>query len=261
MDRCNSVGTPLDPNVPLEPNPEGNEGNRSNSFARLLGELQFLANATRPDLAYAVNRLAAYTANPSLQHTSALKRILRYLSGTRTHGIVYKALPLQPSFFHGYADAAYHTAYANADERKSTTGYVFIAGEGAITWSSKKQVSTALSSTEAEYVALSEASREACWLRNLYTELPVGLLQEDMPTLIRGDNDGSIAMARNPQFHKRSKHIQVDVRWHWIRELVEDSTITVDSCRDPEQPADILTKALPRPKHLTHTPDMGLVPI
>jgi len=182
MDRCNSVGTPLDPNIPLEPNPEGNEGNRSNSFTRLLGELQFLANATRPDLAYAVNRLAAYTANPSLQHTSALKHILRYLSGTRTHGIVYKALPLQPSFFHGYANAAYHTAYANADERKSTTGYVFIAGEGAITWSSKKQVSTTLSSTEAEYVALSEALREACWLRNLYTEL--GLLQEDMPTLI-----------------------------------------------------------------------------
>jgi len=158
MDRCNSVGTPLDPNVLLEPNPEGNEGNWSNSFMRLLGKLQFLANATHPNIAYAVNRLAAYTANPSLQYTSTLKCILRYLLGTCTHGIIYKVLPLQPSFFHGYADAA----YTNADERKSTTGCIFLAREGAITWSLKKQVSTVLSSTKAEYVALSDTLQEAC---------------------------------------------------------------------------------------------------
>ena len=134
--------------------------------------------------------LAAYTANPSLQHTTALKCILRYLSGTRTYGIVYRSLPHQSNFFYGYADAA----YGNADEHRSTTGYVFIAGEGAITWSSRKQIATALSSTEAEYVALSEASREAFWLRNVYDEL--GLLQEDTPTEIRGDNEGSITMVR-----------------------------------------------------------------
>ena len=203
LERCNSVGTLLDPNIPLEPNPEGSQGDCSNSYARLLGKLQYIANGTRPDIAYAVNRLASYTANPSLQHHMVLKRVLRYLSGTRTLGIVYKALPLQPSFFHGYAD----TTYGNADDKRSTSGYVFMAGEGAITWSSKKQISTVLSSTEAKYVALSEASCEACWLRNLYTEL--GLLQEDVPTQIQGDNDGSIAMARNPQFHKRSKHIDI----------------------------------------------------
>ena len=253
MERCNSVSTPLDPNVPLVPNPEGNEGSRSNSYARLLGQLQFVANATRPDICYAVNRLAAYTANPSLQHTTALKRILRYLSGTRTYGIVYRSLPHQSNFFYGYADAA----YGNADDHRSTTGYVFIAGEGAITWSSKKQIATALSSTEAEYVALSEASCEVFWLRNVYEEL--GLLQEDTPTEIRGDNEGSIAMAKNPQFHKRSKHIAR--RWHWVRELVQDRIITVESCRDPEQTADVLTKALPRPKHQKHIKDMGLVPL
>ena len=85
----NSVATPLDPNIKLEPNPDGNEGNRSNSFARLLGELQFLANSTRPDTAFAMNRLAAYTANLSLQHVTALKRILRYLAGTKNLGITY----------------------------------------------------------------------------------------------------------------------------------------------------------------------------
>ena len=76
--------------------------------------------------------------------------------------------------------------------------------------------------------------------------------------MIKGDNDGSIAMARNPQFHKRTKHIAV--RWHWIRELVQDGTISVDTCRDPDQTADILTKALPRPKHAKHVEEMGLAP-
>ena len=252
LGRSNAVSTPLDPNVILVPNPEGNTGDRSNSFARLLGELQYIANATRPDIQYAVNRLASYTANPSLQHTTAIKRILRYLSGTRSHGIVYRSTPNQPDFY-GYADAA----YMNGDELRSTTGYVFMAGDGAISWCSKRQISRALSSTAAEYVALSEASREACWLRNLYSEM--GLLNERIPTMIRGDNEGSLAMARNPQYHKRSKHI--DLRWHWIRELIEDGIVTVDSCRDPDQTADILTKALHRQKHQKHAKEMGLVSI
>jgi len=253
LERSNPVAMPLDPNAPLKPNPEGNEGNRSNSFTRLLGELQFIVNATRPYITYIVNRLASYTANPSLQHVGALKRILRYLSGMRTHGIVYKALPQEPNFFFGYADAS----YGNADDHRSISGYVFLAGNGAITWSSRKQVSIALSSTKAEYVALAEAAREACWLKSLYGEL--SLLQEDVPTLIRGDNDGSIAMARNPQFHKRSKHIAI--RWHWLRELVQEGKVFIDSCCDPEQTADILTKALPRPKHQRHTQEMGLVSV
>jgi len=226
------------------------DGDRSNLFASLLGELQYIANATCPDIAYAVNRLAAYTANPSLQHHTALKQILHYLSGTRTHGITYKALPDRPDFFLGYADAS----YGNADEYRSITGYIFLAGEGAITWCSRKQNSIVLSLTQAEYVALSKAAREACWLRNLYTEL--GLLNENVPTLICGDNNRSLAMAQNPLFHKRSKHIAIC--WHWVRELVQEGTITVDSCRDPEQTADILTKALPRQKHTRHVAEMGL---
>jgi len=174
LKHANPVGMPLDPNSPLEPNPEGNEGNCSNSFARLLGELQFIANATRPDITYTVNRLASYTTNPSLQHIGVLKHILQYLLGTKNHGIVYKVLPQEPNFFYGYADAS----YGNVDDRRLISGYVFLAGNGAITWSSRKQVSIALSSTEAEYIALSEAAQEACWLKSLYGEL--GLLQEDI---------------------------------------------------------------------------------
>jgi len=82
LDSSDSVSTPLDPNVTLVPNPKGKNGSRSNLFARLLRELQYIANTMRPDISYAVNRLALYTANPSLQHNMAIKRILRYLSGT-----------------------------------------------------------------------------------------------------------------------------------------------------------------------------------
>jgi len=89
MDRANPVTMPLDPGTPIVPNPDGNEGSQSNSYARLLGELQFLANATCPDISYAVGRLASYTANPSMQHMGMLKRILRYLKGTRDHAITY----------------------------------------------------------------------------------------------------------------------------------------------------------------------------
>jgi len=212
LERANPVSMPLDPNAPLEPNPDGGEGDRSNSYARLLGELQFLANATRPDIAFAVNRLASYTANPSIQHISALKRILRYLAGTKSYGITYTADSDQSNLFHGYADAA----YGNLDERKSTTGYVFIAGKGAITWRSKKQQVVALSSTEAEYVALSEAAREACWLRSLFKELGY---EQNYPTQIHGDNEGALAMAKNPQFHQRAKHI--DIKWHSIRQMIK----------------------------------------
>jgi len=152
-EHCNPVSTPLDPNVQLVPNPNGEIGNCSNSFTRLLGELQYVANAMRPDISYVVNRLASYTANPSLQHTTALKCVLQYLSGTRSLGIIYKADDEYLNFI-GYTDAS----YANADERKSILGYVFIASSGAITWSSKKQVTKALSLTEAEYIAMSEAA-------------------------------------------------------------------------------------------------------
>ena len=238
----NTVSTPLDPNITLVLNPEGNDGDWSNLFASLLGELQYIANTTRLDITYAVNRLASYTANPSLQHHTTLKRILRYLTGTKTHGITYKSLPYRPDFFSGYADAS----YSNTDEYRSITGYVFLASDGAITWCLRKQLS----------IALSKAARKVCWLRNLYTEL--GLLNEDVPMQILRDNNGSIVMARNPQFYKRSKHI--DLCWHWVCELVQDGTIIVDSCCDPEQTTDILTKALPRQKHAQHVAEMGLVP-
>jgi len=120
MDQANPVGMLLEHNAKFEPNPDGNVGNHSNLYTRLMGELQFIANATRLDIAYVVSKLLSYTANPSMQHVTMLKRVLQYLSGTRSYGIMYHDVLDHPNQFFGYADAS----FADADDLKSTTGYV-----------------------------------------------------------------------------------------------------------------------------------------
>src|ERR1700676_2998165 len=117
---------------------------------------------------------------------------------------------------------------------------------------SQKTIIT-MSSTESKYVTLSEARREAFWLRNLYDEL--GFPQMG-PIVIKSDNERSVILSHNPQFHARTKHIKI--RHHWVRDLVNDKILDVQSCRDPEQTADILTKPLPKPKHQRHRREMGM---
>jgi hypothetical protein len=137
-------------------------------------------------------------ANPSLAHQTATKRILRYLAGTKSKGIIYCAKPMDlqgDNPFYRYTN----TAYANSEDYHSTSRYVFIASAGAITWGSRKQTIIMLSSTEVEYVMLSKAVCEAKWLTSLYGELDY---QVQEPITLLGDNDGSIAIATNTQFHK-----------------------------------------------------------
>lgn len=190
---------------------------------------------TRPDITYIINQLESYTANPSLQHVTALKHILHYLTGTKDHRITYKDIQRHPDSFYGHTDAA----YTNANDRKSTSGYVFLANGAAITWKSKKQTTTALSSTEAEYITLSEAAQEAIWLRSLYEELGIPL---KYATKIMGDNEGAISMTKEARFHQRAIHI--NIRWHSIRELTAKGTIGVQSCHNYQQTTDMLTKAI-----------------
>ena len=124
------------------------------------------------------------------------------------------------------------------------SGFVFLLSGSPISWSSKKQATVALSSMEAEYMAVSHATREAVWLRNLLHEL--GLLLEQ-PTLINVDNQGAIDFAKSQTFHGRSKHI--DIRHHFIRERISSHEIEVTHCASEDNLADVLTKALPFPKH------------
>jgi hypothetical protein len=158
MEQANPIATPLDPNVHIEPNPDPSEGNRSNLFTRLLGGLQYITNATHPNITFAINRLVSYMANLSTQHYGMIKRVIRYLAGVRDYGITYQKTYNHSIPIIGYRDAA----HANADKRKLTTGLVFLSAGGAVLWKSKQTLS-ALSTMEAEYVALAHAGTEVQW--------------------------------------------------------------------------------------------------
>ena len=251
LENANAVGMPMDPNIKLCAVQNNEPGDRSNSYASLIGSLMYLAVATRPDITYAVYQLAAYTANPGMQHWTAAKRVLRYLAGTKDWGITYRKNPSFDStkIFHGYSDAN----FAGNEDGTSVTGFVFKSAGAAISWNSKRQRNILQSTTETEYMGLNEATREAVWLRNLFQELG---FDQTKPTIIYGDNQGSLSTAVNPQFHKRTKHFQV--KMFYVREQIQNEIIKVKYCPTAEMTADIFTKPLPKPKHLTHTSHLGM---
>jgi hypothetical protein len=181
-----------------------------------------------------------------------LKRILRYLAGTRNYGITYRKSYRPANILTGHTDAG----FANADERRSTTGLAFTSAGGATLWKSKKQTIVALSTPEAEYIALAHIGTEARWYRNLFTELQIPL---KLPIIIRSDSTGAISMANNPYITSKSRHI--DLKYHSIRQLINQNVVKTEAVRDPEQTADILTKPLPRPKHKKCTAELGVAPV
>ncbi|GBE80154.1 hypothetical protein SCP_0213570 [Sparassis crispa] len=256
LTNANTVGMPLDPNTVLEKEePEtDDECDRDNGYALLIGSLMYVAIATRPDIAHAVQRLSSFTANPGMAHWTAAKRILHYLSGMRELGIIYGPIadvkPEDQSIFVGYSD----TDYVNdIRDRKSISGYLFKLGNGTITWSSKKQTTVASSTTEAEYMASAEAAKEVVWLRTLFKE--IGFEQQD-PTILFEDNTAAISIARDPQFHAKSKHF--DVKHHYVREKLRDKYIDIHYCPTEDMIADILTKSLPKPRHEKLTKKLGM---
>ena len=205
-------------------------------YREAVGALNWAALATRPDIAFAVSTVARFSANPGTAHWTAVKRIFRYLAGTRdlwlSYGESRRALV-------GYADAD----GSMTEDRRAITGYAFLIDGGAVSWSSKKQEIVSLSTTESEYVAATHGMKEALWLRNLLAEVFEPLA--DATTLF-SDNQSAIALTRDHQFHARTKHI--DVRYHFIRWVVENGTLRLVYCPTADMVADALTKALPSPK-------------
>ena len=189
---------------------------------------------TRPDILHAVGVVSRYIESPTTTHFKAAKRILRYLKGTIDFGLFYSVS--NDYKLVGYSDSDWG---GDIDNRRSTTGFVFFMGDTAFTWMSKKQPIVTLSTCEAEYVAATSCVCHAIWLRNLLKE--IGLTQEE-PTKVCVDNKSAIALAKNPVFHDRSKHI--DVRYHYIRECVARKDVQVEYVKSQDQVADILTKPL-----------------
>ena len=199
-----------------------------------LGSLLYLSTRTRPDIAFAVNSVARFCSNPTKQHWTAVKRIFRYLRGTTWFGLLYSKG--ESGALIGYSDADWG---GDGNDYKSTSGYVFQIGGTAVSWRSKKQTCVALSTSEAEYIALSSAAQEAVWMRALNSDLKN---QPSEPTVIFEDNQSAICLAKNPQFHGRSKHI--NIKFHFIREQVSTKTICLKYCPSEDMLADLLTKGI-----------------
>jgi hypothetical protein len=207
------------------------------SYQRALSSLMYPMLGTHPDLGYAIVALGRHAANPGPDHQRALECIFQYLQGTSDQQLVFEwGTPGSPTLF-GYTDMDWAS---DVNDCKLTSGYTFKLAGAAVSWSSKKQTSVALSSTEAEYISGAHAAKEAIWLRQLLSKLG---LDTSSPTVLHVDNQSAIAIAKNPEFHDHTKHI--DVRYHFLRQVVEDGTVELQYIPTGDQVADALTKGLP----------------
>jgi hypothetical protein len=233
MEQCKIAYTPMEHHLHQEMiDPEAEGVPDPKQYQALVGSLLFLAVQTRPDLAFAVGWLARHCHRPLTRHEQALKRVLRYLRGTVTHGITYTVGDLL-----GYSDASYAE---DPETRKSTSGYLYMLSGGPISWRSSRQELVTTSSTEAEYVGYSSAAKEAAWIRGILGELEIPVTSVPLHV----DNESAISMAKNNVYRPRTKHI--DVRYHYIRQEVHEGRIKLSYLPSEEMPADGLTKPLQR---------------
>ena len=250
MESCNPVATPAEAGQKLTKGTEDSEYVDKVLYQSAVGSLLYLLMRTRPDITFAVSCVARFCSNPTTQHMRAVKRILRYLRGTTNQGLLYKKNGSKEVV--GFSDADWG---GDVDDRKSTSGYVFQIGGSTVSWRSKKQTSVALSTAEAEYISLSAATQEAVWIRQLCAELSAKPPIYD-PTVIFEDNQSTIAMSHNPQFHGRSKHI--GIKYHFVRDQVTKGTIDLKYCPTTEMIADLLTKGLPKNQFMKLREMIGL---
>ena len=239
MSDCNAVQIPMDSGLKLSKS-EGEREIDATNYRKTIGCFRYLLH-TRPDLSYCIGVLSRYMQSPRESHGIAMKQCLRYLKGSTSYGLTFDRSTSNMKKLVGYSDSSHNT---DLDDGRSTTGHIFYLGESPITWCSQKQDTVALSSCEAEFMAGTEAARQAIWLQDLLSEI-VGTSCERV--VIRIDNQSAIALTKNPVFHGRSKHIRS--RYHFIRECVEKGLIEVEHVPGTQQKADILTKALGRVKY------------
>ena len=250
MEDSKPVSTPMDINVKLEKNDGVSKNVDPILYQSMVGSLLYAAVATRPDIAQAVAAVSKFNSCPNESHLTAVKRIFRYLKGTLEFVLKY----MQSDFgleLLGFSDADWA---GDLDNRRSTTGNLFMLANGVITWLSKRQVTVSLSTAEAEYVALCSATQEAIWLRRLLGELG---WDQEKPTKIYEDNQGTIAMSKNPVNHSRTKHI--DIKYHLVCDAVQNNLIELEYCQTEKMLADIMTKPLARGQFEMLRAKMGIL--
>ncbi|PIL28349.1 hypothetical protein GSI_09500 [Ganoderma sinense ZZ0214-1] len=252
LDRCGMMNarpalTPLPAGYIPAPNTGQATPELRSRYQKVIGSLLYLMLGTRPDLAFAVTKLAQHAANPTEDHLSKALHICRYLVGTKNYALVYNGdsqLGLIAGTDSDWASDPY--------TRRSQPGFMLKLANCAFSWVSRAQKTIALSSTEAEYMAMSDCSRQVVWVHNLLAEL--GYHIGRVP--LSGDNQGSIHIGQNPVTESRSKHI--DIRYHYIREVYDRGITDIFYVEGTNNPADIFTKNLGTVKFHHFRPYLGL---
>ncbi|KAJ9568333.1 hypothetical protein OSB04_004299 [Centaurea solstitialis] len=224
---------------------------KSVPYASAIGSIMYAMLCTRPDVAYSVSVTSRYQQNLGEPHWVAVKNILKYLRRTKEMFLVFGGSEDEISVI-GYSDASFQT---DRDDFRSQSGYVFTLNGGAISWKSSKQDTIADSTTEAEYIAASDAAKEAVWLRNFLSDLRV-VASISRPIDIFCDNSGTVAQAKEPRKHHKSRHVLR--KYHLIREIIGRGDVRICKIPTEDNVADPLTKPLARVKHEAHANSIGM---
>lgn len=238
MSNCNPVSTPMNPGIQFNSTKPCESPSR---YKSLVGSLIYLSTVSRPDISSAVSILSRSLDTPTEEHQKAAKHLLRYLKGTQNLGIQFRRSP--ELNLECYADASFGS---DSVDRKSTSGFLILLNGSPVSWASKKQQTVSLSTMEAEYIAMSLAIQEVIWIKGLFSELQIPFTS---PVTLHEDNQGAIALSKDPKYHARSKHI--DIKHHFIREQIQNNIVNVIHCESSKMLADIMTKPLPKDK-FTH---------
>jgi hypothetical protein len=257
MQECKPVKVPIPVGVKLSvaqcPKTHEEEEDMSHvPYASAVGSLMYAMVYTRPDIAHAVGVLSRYMSKPGKEHWTAIKKVFRYLRGTTSYGLCYEGrLGLDKVVnIHGFVDADW---VGDLDRRRSTSGYVFNMFGGAISRMSKRQAVVALSTTEFEYMAATHASKEAVWLQRLCSG--IGLVQQAVR--IECDSQSAIFLAKNPTYHSKTKHI--DVQYHFVRDVIEEKKVSLMKVDTLKNVADLLTKSVSTENFSWCRGSMGIV--
>jgi transposase InsO family protein len=243
------VSTPLEKSLPLLAAIPGEKMCNLKYYQRLVGSLNHLAIFTRPDIAFAASKLAQFNSNPTATHLKAALHVVRYLKGTRNLSIIYKRQEHELTIL-GHSDSDWAS---DSTDRKSFTGYCFMVHGGPATWNSHKQATVAHSTTDAEYMAISDASREAIARIQFFQELSI----PSTPILILADSETALDIANGTAVnHRKAKHI--DIKYHAIRHYIQEEKVVVNHIPSSENIADLFTKALGPQKHQRLVDYMGM---
>ena len=245
-----SMRLPVDINLHLSKN--NGKSISQQEYAQAIGSLMYVMNCTRLDIAYAVSKLSRYTSNPGPDHWKVIVRVLRYLKYTQNYGLHYSKYP---AVLEGYCDANW---ISDSKDSKSTSGYLFTLGGGAVSWKSSKKTCIARSTMESEFIALDKVGEEAEWLRHFLEDIPIW--PQPVPAIcIHCDSQSTIGRAQSHIYNGKSRHIRR--RHNTVRQLLSNGIMTIEYIRSKENIADPLTKGLTREQVSKSSRGMGLKPM